>query len=84
MATIPEMTEFMAGLPEDARAVLVVQRGRRPFVMRTEELSLGVELEADKWPNWPRAVWEGVSMAISGMPGPQEPGDGGEGYAADA
>ena len=38
MATIPEMVEFVAGLPEDARAVLVVQRGRKPFVIRTEEL----------------------------------------------
>lgn len=72
MATIPEMAEFMAGLPEDARAVIVVQRRRHPLVLRTEKLELGVE-----WPNWPKAVWEGMTMALSGLPDPDD-GSGGE------
>lgn len=71
MATIPEMATFMAGLPEDALAVLVVQRGKRPFVLRTEKLELGFE-----WPNWPRAVWEGLSIARGVMPDPDAAGGG--------
>lgn len=73
MATISDLRDFVAGLPEDARAVLVVQRGTHPFVLRTDSLTLGKKLEKEKFPNWPRAVWEGMSQATGGMP--LNPGD---------
>ncbi len=72
MASISDLRDFVAGLPKDARAVLVVQRGTHPFVLRTDSLTLGKKLEKEKFPNWPRAVWEGLSQAIGNMP--PEPG----------
>ncbi len=57
MATIKEMADFCSKLPEDTRAVLVVQRGQQPQALRTEELDLVV---GEPWPNWPRAVWHGI------------------------
>ncbi len=59
MATISEMAAFMKELPEDTVAIVIVQRGRHPFAMRTEELDITVP-----WPNWPKAAWEGMMAAI--------------------
>lgn len=68
MTTVADIKNFMGSLPEDALAVLVVQRGRRPFVLRTDTLTLGKKLEAEKFPNWPRAVWEGLSQGTGSLP----------------
>ena len=66
MATITDIRNFVEGLPEDTLAVLVVQRGMRPFVLRTDSLTLSEKLEKTRYPNWPRAVWEGLSQATGG------------------
>lgn len=63
MSTIKEMAKFVEQLPEDTIAVLVVQRGRHPTVVRTENLDLPVI-----FPNWPKACWLGMTDAINGEP----------------
>ena len=66
MATIGDIQNFVEGLPEDTLAVLVVQRGMRPFVLRTDNMTLSDKLEKMRYPNWPLAVWEGLAQATGG------------------
>ncbi len=61
MTTLKEMSVFLDKLPEKTIAVLIVQGGRVPTVIRTESLDLPLI-----WPNWPKACWLGVSDAVSG------------------
>ncbi len=60
MPTVREIAAFANGLPEDARVVLVVQRGPRHLILRTDSL------ETPGQPSWPRAVWDGI--AVAGQP----------------
>lgn len=62
--TVQEIAKFAAGLPADAEVILVAQRGSRRNVMGTEFRSPD--------PNWPRAVWEGLSIAVGAIPDPDE------------
>ncbi len=64
MATVKQITDFLAGLPEDTQVVLVCQRFGRPQILRTETLDV-----LGGYPSWPRAVWDGVSESLQTPPG---------------
>lgn len=86
MATVHEIADFVSKLPEDARVVLVCQRGKTPFMLATDELGDCMEgavaLSTDRvgldlpWPNWPRAVFHGVLMSIGQLSPDFEPESG--------
>ncbi len=67
MTTPKEMAAFLEKLPDAAIAVLVVQAGRHPTVIRTESLDLPII-----FPNWPKATWLGITDAINGTEPPPE------------
>ncbi len=70
MATAKQMAKFVAGVPEDAAVVVVVQRGGKFVFLSTDDMSNPADV-GHEYPNWPETVWEGMHDAMSGIESPE-------------